>query len=152
MIDLFLKLLVDQPHWGWLSLGLLLATAEILAPGFFLIWLGAAAAMTGLATALFPLPFVGQVLLFASLSIALVYAARDWMRRHPRSEAHNGLNQPSHRMIGKRGRVSEEIGTAGGRVQIGDSHWPARGGALRLGTAIKVVGVEGSDLLVEPLN
>ena len=31
-----------EPHWAWLSLGVLLAAAEIVAPGFFLIWVGAA--------------------------------------------------------------------------------------------------------------
>ena len=31
-----------EPHWAWLSLGVLLAAAEIVAPGFFLIWIGAA--------------------------------------------------------------------------------------------------------------
>ena len=25
-----------EPHWAWLSLGVLLAAAEIVAPGFFL--------------------------------------------------------------------------------------------------------------------
>ena len=29
-----------EPHWQWLSLGVLLAAAEIIAPGFFLIWIG----------------------------------------------------------------------------------------------------------------
>lgn len=152
MTDLIMKWLVEQPHWGWLSLGFLLATAEIVAPGFSLIWLGAAAVLTGLVAAFLPLPFLGQGVLFALLSLTLIYVARDWMKRHPIRTSNAHLNQPNHRMIGKKGIVSEEIGPTGGRVQIGDSHWPARGRPLTLGTAVKVIAVEGSDLLVEPLN
>jgi membrane protein implicated in regulation of membrane protease activity len=37
-----------EPHWWWLVLGLVLAIAEIIVPGVFLIWIGAAAIITGL--------------------------------------------------------------------------------------------------------
>ena len=38
-----------EPHWWWLIGGAVLGIAELLAPGIFLIWLAAAAAVTGLA-------------------------------------------------------------------------------------------------------
>ena len=36
-----------EPHWFWLALGLVLAIGEITIPGVFLIWLAAAALVTG---------------------------------------------------------------------------------------------------------
>ena len=44
-----------EPHWQWLSLGVLLAAAEIIAPGFFLIWIGVAAIVTGVIAWIVPL-------------------------------------------------------------------------------------------------
>ena len=35
-----------DPNWFWLSAGVLMAAAEIIAPGFFLMWLGVAAILT----------------------------------------------------------------------------------------------------------
>ena len=34
-------------HWWWLVAAVVLAIAEIIAPGIFLIWLAAAAGLTG---------------------------------------------------------------------------------------------------------
>ena len=36
-----------EPHWFWLALGLLLAVGEMTIPGVFLIWMAAAALVTG---------------------------------------------------------------------------------------------------------
>ena len=59
-----------EPHWLWLIGGLLLAIAEMLVPGVFLIWIGVAALVTGAATWAFGLGEPGQFALFAVLAIA----------------------------------------------------------------------------------
>ena len=58
--------------WLWIIGGLVLAGAEILLPGIFLIWLGLAALLTGLGAALLPMPWQAQVLVWAVLSLASV--------------------------------------------------------------------------------
>ena len=65
-----------EPYWLWLALGLLLAAAEMLAPGFFLIWLAGAALLTGAAAYLLPLGLGLQVLLFAVLAAISWYKHR----------------------------------------------------------------------------
>ena len=54
-------------HWGWMALGVALAIAELLAPGYFLIWLAAAALLTGLVAAAMPIGFEAEIILFAVL-------------------------------------------------------------------------------------
>ena len=75
-------------HWGWIALGVALAIAEIVAPGYFLIWLAAAALVTGLVAAAMPIGVTAEVLLFVVLSRAgacgceaLVRAASGGKRR-----------------------------------------------------------------------
>src|SRR3546814_8357936 len=82
-----------EPHWAWLSLGVLLAAAEIVAPGFFLIWVGAAAVVTGVIAWVVPLSVPLQLGIFAALSFVALYGGRRWMKANPitttdRSEEH----------------------------------------------------------------
>ena len=53
-----------EPGWWWAIGGLLLLIAEVIAPGFFLVFLGAAAIATGLFTLMFDLGLAPQLTLF----------------------------------------------------------------------------------------
>ena len=61
-----------EPGWIWAIAGILLLVAEIIAPGFFLIFVGAAAIATGLFTLLFDLGTAPQLALFALYSVLAV--------------------------------------------------------------------------------
>ena len=54
-----------EPGWLWTIGGVILLIAEIIASGFFLVFIGAAAIATGLFTVLFDLGFGPQLALFA---------------------------------------------------------------------------------------
>ena len=80
MSDYFSTLL----FWHWWLLGLVLVVIEMVAPGFFLLWIGLAAGVTGLV--LFIVPGMGwevQFVLFGVLALASVAAARYYVRRNP---------------------------------------------------------------------
>ena len=53
-----------EPGWWWAIGGLLLLIAEVVAPGFFLVFIGVAAIATGLFTILFDLGLAPQLVLF----------------------------------------------------------------------------------------
>ncbi|MBL0915669.1 MAG: NfeD family protein, partial [Sphingopyxis sp.] len=72
-----------EPHWAWLSLGVLLAAAEIVAPGFFLIWVGAAAVVTGVIAWVVPLSIPLQLGIFAILSFVALYGGPPWPKGNP---------------------------------------------------------------------
>ena len=137
------------PHWLWLILGLALATAEIIIPGFFLIWLSGAAIVTGVVSFLLPIPLAGQIGLFAVLSVIAVYAARRWLILNPIESSDPKLNDRGARMIGDVVTVVEAIGNGEGRVKVGDSVWNARGAAAKIGDHVRIIGSEGSMLIVE---
>jgi inner membrane protein len=140
-----------SPHWAWLILAAALATAEVLIPGFFLIWFALAAFVTGLITLLLPLPTALQLGLFAAVAVASVYAGRRWFMRNPIESADPKLNDRAARMIGEIVTVVEAIEADGGRVKVGDSVWAAYGPDAKVGTKMRISGTKGNVLKVELL-
>lgn len=138
------------PHWLWLSLGAALGAAEVLVPGFFLIWLAAAAIVTGLLTAALPIGIPAQIMIFAVLAVASVYAGRRWFAANPIISDDPNLNNRGARLIGEIVTVVEAISHGNGRVKVGDSVWNARGSNAPEGAQVRVTGSDGSTLLVEP--
>lgn len=141
-----------EPHWLWLALGLVLATAEMLVPGVYLIWLGIAALLTaGLAFAA-PLGLDLQIVTFVVLSVLGAFAGRNWLRDHPIVGADPMMNRRGQRMVGEIVRVTQPIEDGSGRVRLGDSDWIARGPDAAIGAKMRITGCDGAILLVEPLD
>lgn len=140
-----------SPAWLWLIAAMVLAIAEIVAPGFFLIWLAGAAAVTGAVAFLFDLPVAGQALVFALASVVAVYGGRRYFARHPAHSPDPALNDRIARLIGEVVTVVEPIGDGGGRVKVGDGVWSAEGPPAATGARVRVIGARGTTLLVEPI-
>jgi membrane protein implicated in regulation of membrane protease activity len=137
--------------WIWLTLGVLLAAAEMIAPGVSLLWLGLAAIATGALTAVTGLPVAMQVLTFVFVSLILAYSARRFLAETPIPSADPLMNRRGARMIGKTALVTEAIEHGSGRVRYGDGEWIAHGPAIASGERVRIVGCEGATLLVEPV-
>ena len=134
----------------WLIAGLLLVLAEVIAPGFFMIFLGAGALITGAVLAVIPQPpMLVQVGIFAAATAAAVGIGYRWYRRTAPSEDPL-LNDRGARLIGEVVTVTEPIALGVGRVRVGDGAWPARGPDAPLGAKMRVVGESSGELLVEP--
>src|SRR5438309_11772852 len=58
-----------DPAWLWLIGGVVLLIAEVIAPGFFLMFIGGAAIVTGLLSMVLPLGIALQLALFAILAV-----------------------------------------------------------------------------------
>lgn len=140
-----------EPHWLWLIAAAALGIAELIFPGIFLIWIAAAAAGTGLLTLLFGVGVPFQFALFALLSIGSVYAGRRWYAAHPVKTADPLLNDRAARLIGRTVTVASPIANGEGRVTVGDSVWNCRGPDCEVGTRVRIVGAQGTCLVVEPL-
>ena len=139
-----------EPHWFWLTIGLALGVVEILAPGFFLMWLGLAAIIVGLLAWVAPLSLPLQVALFAVLSVLTVYAGKKFLKDNPIVSEDPDLNDRSARLRGEIVTVVEAISNGRGRVKVGDSEWNARGVDAAMGAQVRVTGADGATLLVEP--
>lgn len=141
-----------DPEWVWLVAAIVMAIAELIVPGVFLIWLSAAAALTGVATLLFGIPVPFQVALFGLFSIASVYWGRRWYAAHPVDSSDPLLNDRAARLLGETVVVVGAIENGRGRVAVGDSVWPARGPDSGVGARVKVVGADGTCLKVQPIE
>ena len=141
-----------EPHWLWLTLGLILAVGEMTIPGVFLIWMAGAALVTGLVTWLLPIGFPLQVVLFAVLSVLSVFVGRNYLRRHPVVSADPLMNDRGARAIGETVLVTQVIVGGQGRVKLGDSEWIARGPDAEPGARMRVAGHDGAVLVVEHLH
>jgi membrane protein implicated in regulation of membrane protease activity len=146
MADYFSTLL----FWHWWVLGLVLVVIEMIAPGFFLLWIGLAAGVTGLI--LVALPGIGwqlQFLIFGLLAIGSVVAARFYIGRNPIATDDATLNRRGSQYIGQVFNLDEAIVNGVGKVRIADGWWRAQGPDLPAGERVKVVGVDGNMLKVE---
>jgi membrane protein implicated in regulation of membrane protease activity len=142
---------MDDLHAGWIWAigGLLLLIAEILAPGFFLLFIGAAAIATGLFTLLFDLSLGPQLVLFVVYAGLAVLAGKRWYAQPNAGDAAHSLNDPARRLVGRVVMVVADVGDHGGRVRLGDSEWSARGGPAAAGELVRITGVDGNCLKVE---
>jgi hypothetical protein len=141
-----------QAYWIWLTLGVVLAGAEMLLPGVYLIWLALAAIATGALTATLDLSLPYQVVNFVSLALIFAFSARRFLRDKPIESADPLMNRRGARLVGETAVVVQAIAHGSGRVKIGDSEWIARGPDVAAGEFVRVSGSEGAILLIEPLN
>lgn len=138
-----------QDHWLWLIAAAVLGIAELVVPGVYLIWIGLAALITGIATLVLPLPIVAQFAVFTVTAFAAVYAGRRYLVRNPIVSDDPLLNNRGARMVGAIVTAVEPVNSAYGRVKVGDSVWSARGVDAAIGDRLRVTGADGSVLLVE---
>ncbi|MGI8610822.1 MAG: NfeD family protein [Sphingomicrobium sp.] len=138
-----------EPGWLWMIGGVLLLIAEIIAPGFFLVFIGAAALATGAFALLFGLGTASQLALFALYSLIAVMVGRRFYANAAVDSSDPMLNDRSARLVGKVVTVVEPVDAQGGRVRVGDSDWSARGGPAAAGDKVRITGVDGNCLNVE---
>ena len=138
-------------HYLWWILALLLIAGEVLLPGYFLLWIGiAAAAMGVLVWLLPPLGLLLQAVLFALLAFAacVLYARLLRPRLERREPGSERLNRRGEQMIGQRYELVEPIVNGRGKARVGDGQWLVSGPDLPLGTTVEVLAVDGTTLQV----
>jgi len=138
-----------EPGWLWAIGGVLLLIAEIIAPGFFLVFIGGAAIATGIFALLFGLGVPAQLALFALYSVIAVLIGRRFYANANTDSSDPLLNDRVARLVGKSVTVVEAVDDHHGRVRVGDSEWNARGGPAAAGERVRVTGVDGNCLTVE---
>jgi membrane protein implicated in regulation of membrane protease activity len=133
----------------WLVLGLALIILELFLWTTFLLWVGASAITVSIVFYL--IPDVGgltKVFTFLAISVAATYLSKKY---YPIKTVDDELNEKAKTYIGKECKVSSmEDGVI--KVQIGKSLWFAEGTDLSVGQSVKIVGVEASTFIVEPVK
>jgi len=133
----------------WLVGGLALCAAETLAPGAFLIWIGAAAVVVGVIEFIFPIELTPALLLFAVLVAVFVVVGRRVYGSLDAGAPPLPLNR-AQALIGKEFYLEDAIERGFGRIRVGDSLWRVAGEDLPKGAKVRVASVEdGAQVRVE---
>jgi membrane protein implicated in regulation of membrane protease activity len=142
---------MEIDFWHWLILGFALIALEVVVPGTFLLWPGAAALLTGIAAYMFPtMTWQAAALLFAVLTVVSLLAGRKlYARLHQPVTDEPMLNRRAQQYVGTIHTLTTPILDGQGRMKVGDSTWKAVGEDMPAGTRVKVVGAEGTALRVE---
>jgi membrane protein implicated in regulation of membrane protease activity len=137
--------------WLWTIGGVVLLIAEVIAPGFFLLFIGVAALLTGILALLLGFGLVPQLAVFAILAYLSVHfgGRRFYAARYDHS-ADRTINDPTARLLGRVVVVVQPVDSHGGRVKLGDSEWSARGAPAAIGDRVRIVDIDGNCLKVEP--
>lgn len=141
---------VFESVWFWWALALALLALEALSPGIFFLWLGLAAAGTGMVRLLIPgMAPLAQWIVFSLLSLVAVGAA--WRVRSARVVKPTDqplLNQRAQQLVGRVYVLDTAIDNNRGRLKIGDAYWSVEGPDLPVGTRVRVLGVQDMTLRV----
>jgi inner membrane protein len=121
-------------------------------PGVFFLWLGIAAAITGLvALIVTDLSWQLAVTIFTVLSVATAVVGRRFWRPRNIATEDATLNQRGAQYIGQIFTLETAIENGSGRMKVADGAWLVTGPDLPTGARVKVVGVTGAKLVVEPV-
>ena len=133
----------------WLVLGLSLIILELFLWTVFLLWIGASAITVSIVFYLMPeTAWPIQLLIFVALSLASTFLAK---RYYPVKTVDDELHEKAKTYIGKDCKVSS-IDDGAIKVKIGNSLWFAKGTELSVGQTVKIIDVESSTFIVEPVD
>lgn len=142
-------------HYVWWIVALALIAGEVVLPGYFMLWIGIAAAAMGIVLFAWPdMPVLAQAIVFAAFAFASCFAY--WKLVRPRIDrtpsGNERLNRRGEQMIGQRYVLCEPIVQGRGKARVGDGMWLVSGPDLPLGSTVEVVGVDGTTLRVKAVD
>lgn len=138
----------------WTIIGLVCLTLEMTSGDFFLTCF-AVGAFGSAVSALIGVPFWGEVLVFAAVSVVSIFFLRPWLTEHLHR---GGCERVSNAdaIIGRIGTVSEAIAAGGyGRVQIDGDDWKALSAdssAIEKGMKVRVLSRDSIIITVESVD
>jgi membrane protein implicated in regulation of membrane protease activity len=149
IMDEVIAFLTANPGWSWMITAAVLFALDVMAPGFFLLWFGAAAAVVGLLVFAAPIAFTWQVLAFCGVSVLSVLLGRALWGGSRGVSDKPLLNQRARQLIGRDFVLATPIRSGRGRITAGDSLWSVKGPDMPAGTSVRVVDADGTVLIVE---
>ncbi len=137
--------------WHWWIAAIVLIVVEVFAPGTVALWMAVSAAVVGLLLLAVPdVTWQTQFLVFAVLSVATVVGWRAYQLRYPTVSDQPTLNRRGEQYVGRVFTLDEAIVNGTGKIHVDDTMWKVEGADLAEGTRVRVTGVDGTVLTVEP--
>ena len=136
----------------WLGLIVLFVIIEALTASLTVIWF-AAGSLAALICCVLGGSFFLQAIFFIIVSLICLIAVRPAARKRIRKNT-----QPTNadRIIGREAKVTEDIDNVSGKgaVMVSGVIWSAKsrtGNRINAGSIVRIVGIEGAKVFVEPL-
>ena len=137
------------PGGWWIIAGFLLVALELMLPGVFLVFIGAAAVATGAFVWLFDLGLTESLVLMTVYTIVAVLLGRRFYAHPSINESDGMMNDRALQVIGRGVTAVRDFEHGEGRVKLGDSEWNARGpDDAKAGERLEIEAVEGTRLVV----
>ncbi len=137
--------------WHWWIAAIVFMVVEVFAPGTVALWMAVSAAAVGLLLLAVPdATWQTQFLVFAILSVATVIGWRTYQLRYPTVSDQPTLNRRGEQYVGRVFTLDEAIVNGTGKIHVDDTMWKVEGVDLPEGTQVRVTGVDGTVLAVEP--
>lgn len=145
--------LEELTYWHWIALSAVPLLFHFFAPGTVFLWFAVATASTGIVAWALPSLSMGQQLAAFVVLVAVAMIMALLTRRSREQSIDNDLvEQRGTEYVGSIYTLENEVVGGYGQVCIGHTIWPVQmrdqGPDLPAGEFVKVVGVEGSSLLV----
>jgi len=139
--------------WYWWVIALVLLVIEILAPGFFFLWMAISGFVTGAMVLLIPATSMNmQVLVFSVLSVVTIIAWKFYGKKHPIESDHPLLNKRGNQYIGRVFSLYEPIKNGQGKIKVDDSIWKVHGEDCNINSRVKVIAIRGTVFDVEKVD
>jgi len=142
-------------HYVWWIVALLLIGGEVMLPGYFMLWIGIAAAAMGIVLLAVPdMGALAQAIVFGVFAFVSCFAY--WKLVRPRIErvphGNERLNRRGEQLVGQRFVLCEAIVNGRGKAKVGDGMWLVAGPDLPLGAPVEVIGIDGTTLRVKAVD
>lgn len=149
-MDALIDLHAAQPYWIWLAIGVLLLAVEAAFSTEWLLWPAVAAGVVAVVAALgLPLGVLGEVALFAALTVVATLLSRRLIQRVNPSDSPD-INARDSRLVGQRAQVVQGFVDGRGRVFVSGAEWVAEieGASPLAGESVIVEAIDGPKLKV----
>jgi len=139
--------------WYWWVLALVFLVIEILAPGFFFLWMAVSGVITGAMVWLIPsISMNVQIFVFSILSVITITAWRFYAKKHPTESDQPLLNKRGAQYVGRVFNLYAAIENGQGKIKVDDSIWKVHGEDCDINTKVKVVASRGTVFDVEKVD
>lgn len=139
--------------WYWWVLALVFLVVEILAPGFFFLWMAASGFITGIMVWLIPSVSMNvQVFVFSILSIIAIAVWKFYLKKHTTETDQPLLNKRGAQYIGRVFNLYQAIENGQGKIKVDDSIWKVQGEDCDIKTRVRVIAIRGTVFDVEKVD
>ncbi|MDH5299938.1 MAG: NfeD family protein [Gammaproteobacteria bacterium] len=138
--------------WHWWAIALIFVVLEALIPSGIFVGIAVSGAITGAIKINFPaLSWEAQLGIFATITVVVTFI---WRKIFKVSEAENqdiATKGKARAQVGKEFVLKLPLQNGFGEAELDDISWELKGPDTKAGKRVRVVGVDGSILVVYPL-